>query len=307
MSASKNSTRALLLALQDAIEKSDEPEFDRLLASTTLTPEQMSSYEDISLLYTACQSPSPVFGLKLLAIGHEPNKSQITVVGHEPYQSSIQSNFPIHEACAYSHISLVEALLHAGASASQANSVGCGPLHFAFLNDDREAIIKLLADHGANLNQQDSQGWTPLHTAMNVGSISSAKVLLARGARIDVEDNTGLTPACRAAWNNHQNVALWLIANGAQPSEAALSKNDNKLLKLSAAQAAARIGHCELLMKMMDDGRIDVSDDVAMKSLRHQAIKGDKQEAIALIDASRAHMKMKAVIEQARPANAHAA
>lgn len=307
MSADKNATRALLLALQDAIEKRDEREFDDLLASEALTREQMSSYEDISLLCSACELPSPNFGLKLLALGHDPNKSKIMVVGSGPYQSTMEGNCPIHEACAYSHISLVEALLHAGASASQANSVGCGPLHFVFLNPNREEIINLLADHGANLNQQDNQGWTPLYAAMNIGSIASAKALLARGARMEIEDNAGITPAGRAAWNDHQDAALWLIANGAQPTKADLSKDGHGLFSLSPAEAAARIGSSELLIKMMDDGRVDVRDEGLMKMLRHHAIKGCKQEAVALIDASRAHMKMKALIERAKPANADVA
>lgn len=283
---------AALDELSRAIDSSDEAEFDRLIAQFRLTTNDLNDYPDCSLLVQACKLESPSLGLKLLSLGHDPNKRN---PGGTP---------PLHAACNHSEFSLVEALLKAGADPCGRNAEGWTPIYQAAFRGCSE-IMNLLLDHGAEIQHAlPGLNWTPLHAAIYTSKLNSAKPLIERGASMDEKDKDGLTPAGGAIALDAHDAALWLIAQGSQPNENDLNKDTLGLFKLTPSQAAARGGHCDLLMTMMSDGRIDARDDKMMQSLRDQALHGSKEEAVALIDASRAQAKMQAIIEHAAKARA---
>ncbi len=75
----------------------------------------------------------------------------------------------------------VQALLAAGADASQASPEGLTALQMA-LYAKNQALVTLLVQHGAFLNGWDENGFQPLHVALAQSNIDLAKMLLAKGA-----------------------------------------------------------------------------------------------------------------------------
>lgn len=282
MSNDDISIQRVLSQLHDAIARDDQAEFDRLIDRANLTAEQLNTPMPDPLLCMACMKSSHHYGLKLIELGHGINVTN----------SSGQS--PLTLAAAWqSGLPLVETLVHAGADASHDGSA-C--LQGAALQDNA-AMINLLIEHGAKVNDTDFQLWTALHWAMHTGCLKAAKALIEAGANIDAVEENGFTPAGRAAWSDAHDEMLWLIAKGCQPTEADLGKDDKGLFKLSPREAAARGGHCDLLVKMIDEGKIDTTDEQVLIGLREQAKLGEKTEALALLDAIRTQSKLQSIIK----------
>src|SRR5205823_4397450 len=98
------------------------------------------------------------------------------------------------------------------------------------------AAVDALLAKGAAV---DRPGWTALHYAAASGDNDIAALLLKRGARVDAISpaaSGALTPLMMAAREGHQESALFLIEQGANP----MLKNGEGL---TAAQIAERADH----------------------------------------------------------------
>ena len=81
-------------------------------------------------------------------------------------------------------------------------------------------IAKLLIERGADVNARSKSGFTPLLFAAQQNDLDSVEALLAAGAKLD-----GLTPEWGssmvvAAARGHEDLALFLLENGADPNAA---------------------------------------------------------------------------------------
>ncbi|MCY4574584.1 MAG: ankyrin repeat domain-containing protein [Gemmatimonadetes bacterium] len=159
------------------------------------------------------------------------------------------SPWVLHRAAYYTtNPTIVRLLLQAGADPNAPDDNGLTPLHRGSENRNPMVVTHLL-DAGADLNARDNDGYTALHwAAAQSGNDRVVKVLLDRGADPFAESNDGRTPlhsALRyradpsvvsrmldAGADEHltplQLSALqgdvmgvdWLLADGADPSEA---------------------------------------------------------------------------------------
>ncbi|HDJ34276.1 MAG TPA: hypothetical protein ENF21_09305 [Bacteroidetes bacterium] len=81
---------------------------------------------------------------------------------------------------------LAEFLLSRGAEVDEVNTTeyygGYTPLFWA-VEDNQEALVKLLVRHGANVNARAANGKTPLSIASEAGLTAIAEILKAAGAR----------------------------------------------------------------------------------------------------------------------------
>jgi ankyrin repeat protein len=142
---------------------------------------------------------------------------------------------PAFLAVYYGHLREAKLLFDAGARI-EGSEQELYPLHGATKNNQYE-MVKFLLKRGANINSNDTSKQTALHLASALGYFDIVKLLLNfqyeehldefTGANIDeqvkklpdinFEDKRGNTPLHEAAVNNHREIALYLLASGANP------------------------------------------------------------------------------------------
>ena len=107
---------------------------------------------------------------------------------------------------------------------------------------ETDKVLDLVRTGKVDVNQKDEEmGMTLLHWACDRGHLSLVESLLSLGANIDSKDGEGTTPLGMAVLCEHQEVALFLIRNGANPDikdESGESPRDsfNEELRRAAAK-----------------------------------------------------------------------
>lgn len=90
------------------------------------------------------------------------------------------------------HLSIVKALIRAGASVEARDGDGFTPLGHA-ASDGNLEVVAFLLESGANVNRRSSGG-SPLHSACAWNQLEIVKILLAHGANPHALDEEGRTP-----------------------------------------------------------------------------------------------------------------
>lgn len=146
----------------------------------------------------------------------------------------------LHIAAGRINVDLVRALLSAGADTSLFDHDGMTPLHVAAA-EGRTDALQALIDHGVDVDIAGQGGQTALHMAVVRKKLESVKILLAAGANPDClmpgMDNE--TPLMAAARRGHDEIAVELLAGGANP----LIENSRKQ---TAADIVNQESHREL-------------------------------------------------------------
>lgn len=126
---------------------------------------------------------------------------------------------PLHLAASGGHLSMVRALVRAGADADVEDENGDTPLHLAVFRGF-EQVVEELVTAGASVDTIDAEGETPLHTASAHGSLGMVRAIL-RGSRGDTStlllchtDHLEMSPLHRAALGGHCDVMEELLSRG---------------------------------------------------------------------------------------------
>ncbi|WP_042146116.1 ankyrin repeat domain-containing protein, partial [Pseudoalteromonas sp. '520P1 No. 412'] len=94
---------------------------------------------------------------------------------------------PLLSAVSSNKVSMVKALIKAGADVNKAGRDGWAPLHWTVNSQknqkhDGRKLAQLLIKAGANLNQKTSSGSTPLRLAVSNNRLNEFNVLLSAKA-----------------------------------------------------------------------------------------------------------------------------
>ena len=112
---------------------------------------------------------------------------------------------PLHWACIYGHVKVVQVLLDNDVDLEFPNKDGMQALHFA-CRESHYRIAELLLDHGAAVNAQDIFGFTALHYASKSGSNRCVFLLLSRDADTNIQTRIGKIPIDMAQTNEIINL-----------------------------------------------------------------------------------------------------
>lgn len=120
-----------------------------------------------------------------------------------------------------SNIDLIKKLITAGADVNMCNNLNESPLSLLTpYKDNYEDIMKILIENGANINSQNKFGSTILLNVLQKTGyrlIRPVTYLVEKGADINiVATKDKITPLHRTIKNDHQEVAIYLIAKGAR-------------------------------------------------------------------------------------------
>ncbi|KAI9995248.1 hypothetical protein PInf_012299 [Phytophthora infestans] len=123
---------------------------------------------------------------------------------------------PLMSAASAGHGDIVGLLLSKGADANLPNENGQIPLHYY---RGRQEIAELLLDYTRDVNQADNTGSTPLMRAIG-GKPSPVIIalLLDHGAKVNTRDVGGNTPLHLAITEGYEDIARFLLENGANPN-----------------------------------------------------------------------------------------
>uniref|UniRef100_A0ABD2WH41 Uncharacterized protein n=1 Tax=Trichogramma kaykai TaxID=54128 RepID=A0ABD2WH41_9HYME len=131
-----------------------------------------------------------------------------------------------HAACMWGLFDVIEKFLELGQDPNVlVQSMRNSPLHLALDNVVSSEVIKLLLRKGADLRLVNAKGSTPLHIfCKKYDDVELAKHLLDLNnekhqlPQVDVRDKSGKTPLHLALEHSDENVAEFLLRNGADPN-----------------------------------------------------------------------------------------
>jgi len=105
-------------------------------------------------------------------------------------------------------------LIEAGADVNAVSQLGRTPLIVAASGNDTTEVVRLLLSKRANVNAADNTGVTPLIAAANVDNVEVAMMLLAHGADVHAKARTGQssTALMGAAVNGNARLVTALLA-----------------------------------------------------------------------------------------------
>ncbi|KAG6977699.1 hypothetical protein JG688_00000066 [Phytophthora aleatoria] len=141
---------------------------------------------------------------------------------------------PLMSAASAGHGDIVGLLLSKGADANLPNENGQIPLHY---HRGRQEIAELLLDYTRDVNQADNTGSTPLMRAIG-GKPSPVIIalLIDHGAKVNTRDVGGNTPLHLAVSEGYEDIARFLLENGANPNV----KNNDEERCIDLAKPAFR-------------------------------------------------------------------
>jgi len=161
-------------------------------------------------LWAAC-TRGDLDAVKLLLATQEDPSVDVDVNWSDPEHQRA----PLHRACFFGHLPVVEFLLrHPKVAVNALHRQGATPFFFACQNGHGDVVSLLLADDRINFGQARQDGTTPLSQACWKGHAGVVSLLLADG-RIEVNrmDDEGCSPLFVACQEGREEVVSLLLAD----------------------------------------------------------------------------------------------
>uniref|UniRef100_A0A674ASL5 Ankyrin 1 n=1 Tax=Salmo trutta TaxID=8032 RepID=A0A674ASL5_SALTR len=151
---------------------------------------------------------------------------------------------PLHVACKYGKVDVVELLLERGANPNAAGKNGLTPLHVAVHHNNLD-VVKLLVSKGGNAHSTARNGYTPLHIAAKQNQMEAAGCLLQYGASANAESLQGVTPLHLASQEGQPDMVALLISKQGNVNLG----NKNGLTPLHLVAQEGHVGIADTLVK----------------------------------------------------------
>jgi ankyrin repeat protein len=124
------------------------------------------------------------------------------------------------------------------------------------------SVVQALITAGANVNLTDDDGWSALHWAAQAGNLPVLQALIVAGADVNRTDDEGLTALYLAAKARRLPVVQALIAAGADVKK---RRHDDGM---TALHIASKKGHLEIVKSLLAAGAdVNMMDDEGQTAL----------------------------------------
>lgn len=144
---------------------------------------------------------------------------------------------PLHRAAQEGRVSVVAAMLNAGADIEAFDRQFGTPLCVA-IKAKQNAVVDLLLAHGASVDMREKMSTSPLHLLCSTGTRSQLEVALLRKPDLNQPNTFGATPLHNAAEAGQAEFIPLLLAAGANPHNAGGRFMQGKTPLFLAANAA---------------------------------------------------------------------
>ena len=156
---------------------------------------------------------------------------------------------PLHTAAESGLINITKLLIKHGAAVNAKTRLGVTPLHLAAMAfRNRPEIVNILLDSNANITSgEGSKSGTPLHSAVYVGDVGVAEILLQKGAMADAKNRWGFTALHKAVVNNSTDIVKLLLRYKTNVNESTRKEG-------TAMHLAAKYGRADILQLLIKNG-----------------------------------------------------
>lgn len=147
------------------------------------------------------------------------------------------------------------------------------PLHFA-CGYNKLGVVEYLLKNGADVHAKDKGGLVPLHNACSYGHLEVAELLIKRGANVNAVDVWKFTPLHEAAAKGKYEICKLLLKNGADPNRKnkdnltpleVVKDQDSDLVDLLRGEAAlldaAKKGDLDRVKKLLTPQNVNCRDE----------------------------------------------
>ncbi|HUT61814.1 MAG TPA: ankyrin repeat domain-containing protein [Phycisphaerae bacterium] len=178
---------------------------------------------------------------------------------------------PLHAAALGGQKRMVEFLLKSGARAEAKGRYGRKALHLARTSD----VARLLVASGTDVDSRDSYGYTPLRYASSSGNREVALLLLAEGADVNAQPGGGERSALHfAVQGGHAALVELLLNHGADiEAKQEFSSDADGVTPLLLAAGKGNVEIVKLLLSKGAD--LKATDNNGLTALSYAARKGN--------------------------------
>jgi ankyrin repeat protein len=259
--------------VRDALEECDRDEDEDPENFDAAVFEALARRCNFEILYSWIRKRQHALVRGVLQAGFDPNPAQINEHGLRP------GNLPLTVAISAGDAEMVRILLAGGANPNLVQMYGSTAMSYAVGERHTEIIPQLLAA-GAKAMPTDDSGHTPLGGAAAHGNIETLEVLVAAGARVQPHP-AGYSPLHAAVRNGQFEAAQWLLAHGADID----ARDEGRETALHVAIERDEVELALALIAAGADPDVQTSDEKRVTPLILATKKGDVELITALLAA----------------------
>ncbi|CAH1112433.1 unnamed protein product [Psylliodes chrysocephalus] len=182
---------------------------------------------------------------------------------------TINNITPLHLACKYNSIEIMDLLITKGLSVKVLDGYGRSPLYYAVKRN--KDILEFLFKKGHPVDIMDNFGATPLHYAVQSSSNTIIDFLLNNRDPTEVRDNVGRTPLHYAVQSGNKKAIDFLLSKG-------LSVEIKDNIGRTPLHYAVRIDNYRIIKVLLNEGHsLEIRDNFGRTPLHYAVLSNNKK------------------------------